>query len=170
MSNEYFQGEELLRLQGDFQYNIDQVVEQISETPIPVGSPITTIASTTLSVPRVGETVNINLPTTFADAHTFANVITFQKPLALTRTITPTGTTGNQTIDEPAGTINIAAAGTSVVLTNNLITVNSIVIPVLRTNDTTAKSVAAVAAAGTCTFYLNAAATAEVSIGFIVTN
>jgi len=88
----------------------------------------------------------------------------------INRTITTAGTTGNQTINKRAGTINIAAAGTSVVLTNSLITANSIIDITLRSNDTTAKSVAYVATAGSATFYLDAAASAEVSIGFIVYN
>jgi hypothetical protein len=88
----------------------------------------------------------------------------------LNRTITAIGTTGNQTINLPAGTINVAAGNSSVVLTNSLITANSLIIPFLRSNDTTAKSVVVVAGSGTATFTLNANAAATVSIGFLVTN
>lgn len=83
-------------------------------------------------------------------------------------TITPTGTTGNQTINKASGTVNIAAAGTSVTVTNNKVTANSIVIPVIRTVDATAKSASVVSSDGSFLITLNAAATAEVSIGFVV--
>jgi hypothetical protein len=90
--------------------------------------------------------------------------------LDLDRTITPTGTTGNQTINKPSGTVNIAASGTSVTVTNSLVTADSIVYAVLRTNDDTAWIKNVVPAAGSFTINLGAAATAEVSIGFLVTN
>ena len=84
-------------------------------------------------------------------------------------TITAGGTTGNQTINKPSGTVNIAAAGTSVTVTNSLVSTSSIVVAVLRTADTTAYIKNVVPSAGS--FIINiAAATAEVSIGFIVYN
>src|SRR5690606_4061042 len=52
-------------------------------------------------------------------------------------TITEGGTTGDRTINRPAGTVNIAAAGSSVVVTNSLVTANSLVQAWLRTNDST---------------------------------
>ena len=85
-------------------------------------------------------------------------------------TITAIGTTGNQTINKPNGTINIASTGTSVVLTNNLITTSSMIFCTIQTNDATAKSVQAVPGSGTCTIYLNAAATGTVAIAFWVKN
>lgn len=85
-------------------------------------------------------------------------------------TPTTAGTTGARTINDYAGTINIAAGQTSIVLTNSLITANSLVIPIVRTNDTTMKSAVVICAAGSCTFYPNAAPTGEVSIGWIVIN
>lgn len=90
--------------------------------------------------------------------------------ITLLNTVTPIGTTGAVTINQPSGTVNIAAAGTSVVVTNSLVTANSIVVAVLRTNDTTAVLKNVVPAAGSFTITLNAAATATTSIGFIVIN
>jgi len=90
--------------------------------------------------------------------------------LTLDKTITTAGTTGAQTYNVSIGSIRIAAAGTSVVLTDSLITANSVVLCNLGTVDTTAKSVVAVPGAGSCTFTLNAAATAEVAIFFHVLN
>lgn len=86
-------------------------------------------------------------------------------------TYTAGGTTGDQTINKPTGSLNIAATGTTVTLTNSFITANSIVFPVLMTSDATATSVkSAVVTAGQCVFTLNAACTAEIKIGFEVKN
>jgi hypothetical protein len=85
-------------------------------------------------------------------------------------TITAGGTTGNQTINKPSGTVNIAAAGTTVTVTNSLVSTSSIVIAVVRTNDSTAYIKNVVPSAGSFVITLGAAATAEVSIGFIVNN
>lgn len=85
-------------------------------------------------------------------------------------TVTALGTTGNQTINKTSGTVNIAAAGTTVTVTNSLVTASSIVMAVIRTNDTTAYIKNVVPAAGSFDINLGAAATAEVSIGFIVNN
>ena len=89
--------------------------------------------------------------------------------LTLPSTITAPGTTGNQTINKPTGRVNIAAAGTSITVTNNLVTANSHVIAWLDTAaDATAKTCIAVAGSGSFVVTLNAAATGEVPIGFLV--
>jgi hypothetical protein len=88
----------------------------------------------------------------------------------LLKTITAPGTNGAQTINRPAGTVNFAAAATSVVVTNSLVTTNSIIVATVGTNDTTMKSVAAVAAAGSFTLHANAAATAATRVNFLVIN
>jgi hypothetical protein len=85
-------------------------------------------------------------------------------------TNTAAGTTGNQTINKPSGTVNIAAAGTTVTVTNSLVSASSIVYAVIRTNDATATIKNVVPAAGSFTINLNAATTAETSIGFFVIN
>lgn len=82
-------------------------------------------------------------------------------------TITTVGTTGNQTIDKPAGRVNIAAAGTTVTVTNNLVTANSIVWAVAATNDTTARVTSVVPGAGS--FVINTVATtAETAFNWMV--
>lgn len=86
------------------------------------------------------------------------------------QTVTAGGTTGNQTINKAAGTVNIAASGTTVTVTNSLVAANSTVFCTIRTNDTTAVIKNVVPAAGSFVITLNAAATAEVSIGFLVVN
>jgi hypothetical protein len=75
---------------------------------------------------------------------------------------------GAQILNKISGRVGIAAAGASVVVTNNLVGANDVVIPVLMTVDATAKSVIASVVAGIITFTLNAACTAGVTIGFLV--
>jgi len=90
--------------------------------------------------------------------------------LTINATNTASGTTGNQTINKASGTVNIAAAGTTVTVTNSLVSATSIVFAVIRTNDATATIKNVVPAAGSFVINLGAAATAEVSIGFFVIN
>lgn len=90
--------------------------------------------------------------------------------VVLPKTITAGGTTGAQTINKVSGSVNFAAAATSLVVTNSYVTTSSIIICTVATNDTTMKSVAVVAAAGSFTIYANAAATAETRVNFLVTN
>jgi hypothetical protein len=93
-----------------------------------------------------------------------------QGALNFNPTNTASGTTGNQTINKASGTVNIAASGTTVTVTNSLVTASSIVYAVIRTNDATATIKNVVPAAGSFVINLGAAATAEVSIGFFVIN
>lgn len=90
--------------------------------------------------------------------------------LFLGQTVTAAGTTGAQTINKASGRVNFAAAATSLVVTNSLVTASSVIIATVQSNDTTMKSVQAVAAAGSFTLYANAAATAETKVGFFVLN
>jgi hypothetical protein len=90
--------------------------------------------------------------------------------IAQNKTITPGGTTGNQTINKPLGTVNIAAGQSSVTVTNSLVDANSIVFAVVQTNDTTAQIKNVTCAAGSFTIRLAANATAETSVGFMVMN
>ncbi len=78
--------------------------------------------------------------------------------------------TGAQIINKVAGTIKIAAAGQTVILTSDKIKdANTLIIPFLLSDDATAKSVVVSArGAGSCTFKLNAAATGTVEIGFFI--
>ena len=58
--------------------------------------------------------------------------------IAVQGTNTAAGTTGNQTINKASGKVNIAAAGTTVTVTNSLCSTSSIVLVELLTNDATA--------------------------------
>lgn len=91
--------------------------------------------------------------------------------LITTFTYPAAGQTGAKTINQAAGDIRIAAAAGSVVLTDNLITANTRVFAQLSTSDTTAKSVTvSQGGIGSCTFTLNANATAEVQITWYLVN
>jgi hypothetical protein len=90
--------------------------------------------------------------------------------LGFDRTNTAGGTTGAQTINKSAGSVNFAAAASSLVVTNSLVTATSNIIATVQTNDGTLKSVQAVPASGSFTLFGNAAATAETRVAFIVTN
>jgi hypothetical protein len=91
--------------------------------------------------------------------------------LAMQRVITPAGTTGAQTINAIAGNVNFAAGTSTLVVTNSFCTdANTFIFAQVRTNDATAKSVVPVSAAGSFTLFLNAPATAETSVCFLVTN
>jgi hypothetical protein len=94
----------------------------------------------------------------------------FNGDIRLDKTITAGGTTGAQTINKPIGSVNFAAAATSLVVTNNLVTTTSLITATVGTNDATMKSVVAVAAAGSFTLHANAAATAETRVNFHVFN
>ena len=113
---------------------------------------------------NTGVTTNYNLYMAGTAANYFGGDMQFNK------TVTAGGTTGAQTISKNAGTVNFAAAATSLVVTNTLVTTSSIIICTVGTNDTTMKSVSAVAAAGSVTIFSNAAATAETRVNFIVIN
>ena len=90
--------------------------------------------------------------------------------IILDKTVTAGGTTGAQTINKTCGSVNFAASATSLVVTNNRVTTSSVIVATVATNDTTMKSVQAVAASGSFTLYANAAATAETRVNWIVLN
>lgn len=79
------------------------------------------------------------------------------------------GTPGNATINNLSGRAAFAAGGSTVVITNSLVTANSKVF-VQQRNDATLKSVAVNPAAGSFTVTGNAAATAITIFNFLVVN
>jgi hypothetical protein len=89
--------------------------------------------------------------------------------LWLDKAITAGGTTGAQTINKVRGTVNLAAAATSLVVTNSLVVdANTKVHVSVCTNDATCKSAVAVSGTGQFTIYPGAAPTGEVSVSFEV--
>ena len=104
--------------------------------------------------------------------NTLVSIITIASTglISYPTTVTAGGTTGAQTINKISGTVNFAAAATSLLVTNSLVSTTSLVFVVVRTNDATATIKHVVPAAGSFTITLNAAATAETSVGFYVIN
>jgi len=88
----------------------------------------------------------------------------------LGKTVTAAATTGAQTINQPSGSVNFAAAATSLVVTNSLVTASSVIQCTVGTNDATMSAATAVAAAGSFTIRPNAAPTAETRVNFTLTN
>ena len=88
----------------------------------------------------------------------------------LSKTITTPGTTGAQTINKSSGRVNFAAAAASLVVTNSLVTANSIIQCTVATNDATMKAAQVVAGSGSFTIYASANPTAETAVNFTVTN
>lgn len=85
-------------------------------------------------------------------------------------TNTTTGTTGAQTINKPSGSVNFAAAATTLVVTNSLATTTSNIFIQVEGTDATATSARVTKAAGSFTITLNAAATAETRVSFWIIN
>lgn len=80
------------------------------------------------------------------------------------------GTPGNQTSNTPSGRCSIAAAGTTVTVTNSLVTAASRVFVEIATNDATAVIKNVVAGAGSFVITLNAATTGTTAINWFVVN
>lgn len=82
------------------------------------------------------------------------------------KTVTAAGTTGAQTIHKAGGRVNFAAAATSLVVTNELVSARSVITATIGTNDATAAGLKAVPAAGSFTLYLGTAPTAETAVNW----
>lgn len=81
------------------------------------------------------------------------------------------GTPGAATINKPRGKVAIDAAADSVVVTNALVTANSMVIPVLETDDATLTRILRVElGTGSFEIFGDAAATAPCTVSFLVIN
>lgn len=96
--------------------------------------------------------------------------VQFGGSIGLARTIQAAGQTGNKTANTMSGNIRIAAAGTTVTVTNSLCTATSIVLANVESNDATAFSAKCVPGAGSFTITLNAACTAETNITWVLFN
>lgn len=85
-------------------------------------------------------------------------------------TNTSGGTTGAQTINKVSGSVNFAAGASTLVVTNSLATTTSVIIVTVYGSDATATSARVTRASGSFTITLNAIATAETAVGFMVIN
>lgn len=90
--------------------------------------------------------------------------------ISLLGTVTAALTTGDQTINKPVGSVNLAASASSLTVTNSIVTASSVINCTVGTNDTTMKSASCVAGAGSFVIYPDAAPTAETRVNFSVAN
>lgn len=98
------------------------------------------------------------------------SVFTAKADIVVDKTITAAGTTGAQTINKTAGSVNFAAGAISLVVTNSLVTTSSVILATVATDDATMRVMKAVPGAGSFTLISNAAATAETRVNFLVLN
>lgn len=91
--------------------------------------------------------------------------------VSVSKTITAPATTGAQTINKTAGSVNFAAAASSLVVTNSLATADSLIFLQLHgAADATMTAVTYTTTSGSFTILANAAATAETRVDFLVVN
>jgi hypothetical protein len=88
------------------------------------------------------------------------------KEVHIGKTVVGATFTTPQTINKAAGRINFAAADASKVVTSSVCNSSSIIIATVATNDSTMKSVQAVAGSGSFTLHANAAPTAETAVNW----
>lgn len=86
------------------------------------------------------------------------------------KVITPAGQTGAKTINAQAGCVRLAAAQTSLVVTNSFVTTNSIIILQMAANDATANVLAYTPGNGSFTINCPNLPTAELRVDFVVIN
>lgn len=131
--------------------------------------PALNTADCLLKTSGTGGLVAIDTGLTFAAARLTTPKLTVGGDVALSKTITTPGTTGAQTVNKATGRVNFAIGATSLVVTNSLVTANSIIHAVAATNDATGRVTSVVAGAGSFTIYA-IAPTAEMAVNFLVTN
>ncbi len=126
----------------------------------------TSTGSGTYNLIEIGENSN----SSGTGAQTNQLVISKAGKFTYAATNTAAGTTGDQTINKPSGTVNFAATATALTVTNSLCTTSSIIFCTVRTNDATSQIKNVVPGSGSFVITLNAAATAETSVGFLIIN
>jgi hypothetical protein len=101
---------------------------------------------------------------------TVSGILTTQGEIKAAKTITAAATVGAQTINKPAGSVNFAAAATSLVVTNSLVTTSSVILVSTATNDADASKLSVVAGSGSFTIRFGIAVAAETRVNFLVIN
>lgn len=90
--------------------------------------------------------------------------------VVLSGIVTASGTTGDQTINSPSGSVNFGIGDTSLTVTNSLVGIDSIIICTLASNDTFMNTVKISQTGGSFTIYPDNPPGAEARVNFIVTN
>lgn len=99
-----------------------------------------------------------------------ATTLMINSNIATTKTITPPGTTGDQTINTTSGTVNFGLTDSTITVTNSLVDEDSVVICTVASNDLTLNYVWISQTSGSFTIYPNNLATAECQVNFVVLN
>lgn len=86
------------------------------------------------------------------------------------QTVTPTGTTGNQTINKAAFSVNFAAGMISLTINNSFVTANSIIVCTVAFVDTDMTTVAISQTNGSFTIWPNQSPVLETRVNCIVIN
>ena len=146
------------------------LLNRTNHTGTQLASTISDFAAIVTANSTVAGKATLATANTWPLAQTFTASPVFNSKLTTDFTNTASGTTGNQTINKPTGTVNFAATSTSVTVTNSLVTANSLVFCVIRTNDANAIIKNVTPAAGSFVIRTTAAVAAETSVGFFVIN
>lgn len=114
--------------------------------------------------------IGINSAANAGGTHTPYFTVSSLGDIGLSKTITATGTNGAQTINKPTGSVNFAIGATSLVVTNALVTANSVIQVTVQGGDVTMTSAGITQTAGSFTIIPNAAPTAANRVNFTITN
>lgn len=129
----------------------------------------TPTAARTLTFPDSSGTIVITTGTQTLTNKTYSAPI-LTGDVKTDKTITPSGTNGAQTINQTSGSVNFAIGATSLVVTNSLVTANSVIQVTIANNDASFTSIQITQTAGSFTIFANAPATAACRVNFTVTN
>lgn len=108
----------------------------------------------------------------FVDDTPGANVwiVEGQAGATFSKTITPTGTTGDQTINTSSGSVNFAALAATLTVTNSLVDANSVIVATVNDADAFMQSVTITRSAGSFTLNADNAPASETRVDFIIVN
>ena len=146
----------------------------------------TTVATSNITV-GIGKTLDVSSGTlNVADnqisgdkieggtiAATTVTTLTSNKILASNKTITSGGTTGDQTINSMAGSINFESSATSLTVTNNLVDANSVIMLTkgsAKNGGTAIRNMHVVPTNGEFTIHLDFSYATETKVFFLVIN
>ena len=86
------------------------------------------------------------------------------------KVITPSGTTGNRTINSMAGSVNFLSSATTLTVTNNLVDANSVIMLTRGTAVSANRNMSVVPSSGQFVITLDATFGAETKVFFLVIN
>jgi hypothetical protein len=120
------------------------------------------------SIDTLGNVLIMGAPGTNFITLNSAGSVVIGGPISVDFTGTASGTTGAQVINKTGGTVNFAAGQDTLIVTNNLSNTTSLILVTVYGNDLTAKSARVIRGNGSFTIVLDATATAETTVGFLI--